>query len=138
MEPPKQTGPCRNEIFFARKFLKAMEERVDDDNIGVQTVNSRRNDKVEPNSMDPAIPRAADGIQEKPGEKLQEMRTRDGRNIVPDDRPGVLGECNTWLRKRKVFNALGIEMNLATLFAREAFQQFGKRALRAMPAVKEG
>jgi hypothetical protein len=37
----------------------------------------------------------------------------------------------------KVFNALGIEMNLAMLFAREAFQQFGEGALRAMPAVYE-
>ena len=115
-----------------------MEERVNDDNIGVKTVNSRRNDKVEPKSMDPAIPREPDGIQEKPGEKLQEMRTGDGRNFMPDDRPGVLGVCDTWLRKRKVFNALGIEMNLAMLLAHEAFQQFGKRALRAMPAVKEG
>ena len=57
---------------------------------------------------------------------------------MPDDRAGFLRVCNTWLVDGKVFNALGIEMNLAMLFAREAFQQFGKRALRAMPAVYEG
>jgi hypothetical protein len=88
--------------------------------------------------MDPAIPGAADGIQEKPGEKLQQVGTGNGRNFMPDDSPGVLWVCNAWLRKRKVFNALCIEMNRATLIASEAFQQFGKRALRAMPAVYEG
>jgi hypothetical protein len=110
---------------------------VNDDDIGVQTVNSRRNDKIEPKSVDPAIPRAADGIQEKPGEELQEMGTGNGRNSMPDDRAEFLRVSNTWLIEGKVFNALGIEMNLAMLFAREAFQQFGEGALRAMPAVNE-
>ena len=87
--------------------------------------------------MDPAIPRAADGIQEKPGEELQEIGTGDGWNSMPDDRTGFLRVSNAWLIEGKVFNALGIEMNLAMLFAREAFQQFGKRALRAVPAVYE-
>ncbi len=40
MEPPKKTGLSRIEVLFLRKFLEAMEERVNDDDIGVQTVNS--------------------------------------------------------------------------------------------------
>ena len=72
--------------------------------------------------MDPAIPRAADRIQEKPGEELQGMRTGNGRNFMPDDRAGFLPVSNAWLIEGKVFNALGIEMNLAMLFARKAFQ----------------
>jgi hypothetical protein len=65
------------------------------------------------------------------------MGAGDGWNFMPDDRAGFLLVSNAWWIEGKVFNALGIEMNLAMLFAREAFQQFGKRALRAMPAVYE-
>ncbi len=57
---------------------------------------------------------------------------------MPDDRPGVSRVTKAWLIEGKALNALGIEMNLAMLFAREAFQQFGQSALRAMPAVNEG
>ena len=57
---------------------------------------------------------------------------------MPDDRPGVSRVWNTRLSNRKALNALGIEINLALLFARESWQQFGKRALRPMPAVNEG
>jgi hypothetical protein len=56
---------------------------------------------------------------------------------MPDDGAGFLCVSDNSLIEGKVFNALGIEMNLAMLFAREAFQQFGKRALRAVPAVDE-
>ena len=138
MDSPKKTGPCRMVVLFACKFLEAMEERVNDDNIGVQTVYAGRNDEIEPKSMNPAIPGAADRIQENPGEKMQEMGTRDGRNFVPDDRPGVSRVTKAWLIEREALNALCIEMNFAMLFARKAFQQFGQSALRAMPAVNEG
>ena len=62
MESPKKPGSCRIEVLFARKFLEALEERMNDDNIGVHAVNAGRNDKVEPKPVDPAIPRAADRI----------------------------------------------------------------------------
>src|ERR1700694_4876062 len=66
------------------------------------------------------------------------MGAGNGRNFMPDNQAGFLRVSNTWLIEGEVFNALGIEMNLAMLFAHEAFQQFGKRALRAMPAINEG
>jgi hypothetical protein len=63
MEPPKKTGPCGIAILFVCKFLEAMEKRVNDDNIGVQTVDSGRKNEVEAKSMDPPIPCARDRIQ---------------------------------------------------------------------------
>src|SRR6266436_4621559 len=63
VEPPKEAGPCGNEILFVHKFLEAMEERVNDDNIGVQTVDSGRENEVEAKSMDPPIRCARDRIQ---------------------------------------------------------------------------
>src|SRR6266852_1368125 len=137
MELPKKAGSWQRAVVLARKFLEAMKKRVNDDNVGVETVNSGRKNKIEPQSADPAIPRAAERIQEKPGDKLQEMGTGDGRDFMPDDRAGVLRACNTWRSKGKALNALGIQMNLAKVFAREALQHFGKRALGTMAAVNE-
>ena len=41
MESPKKTGLSRTEILLVRKLLEAIEKGVNDDDIGVQTVNSR-------------------------------------------------------------------------------------------------
>ena len=57
---------------------------------------------------------------------------------MPDDRAGSLRVWDTGLNYGKAINALGVEMNLAMLIAREALQQFGKGALRPMTAVNEG
>ena len=64
MKPSKKTGLCRIVDFFVGKFLEATKERVDNNDIGIQTVNSGRNDKVETKSVDPAAPCATDGIQD--------------------------------------------------------------------------
>jgi hypothetical protein len=40
MEPPRKTGLSRTEVLFVRKFLEAMEESVNNNDIRVQTVNS--------------------------------------------------------------------------------------------------
>ena len=107
------------------------------DNIGIQTVNSWRNDQVEPKSVNPAIPRAENPIQQEPGEKSQEMRAGNGRNSMPKDGAGILRAWAGGLRQREIFNTLGIEMNLTMFVAREALELFGKRALGAMPAIDE-
>ena len=138
MEASKKLGPCQIESLGERKFLEAMEKRVNDDNVGVQTINSGRKDKVEPKSMDPAIPKATDPVQQEPGEKLQELRAGHGWHSMPDDRSRVLRACVAWLSNGKIFNALGVEMNLAKFFASEAFQQFGNGTLSTVPAVNEG
>jgi len=57
---------------------------------------------------------------------------------MPDDCSGFPYMRNTCLVYGEVVDALGIEMNLAMLFRREALQQFGQRALRSMTAVNEG
>jgi len=117
MKPPKKTGLCRIADLFAGKFLEAMEERVNDDDIGVQTVNSRREDQVESKPLEPAIPCARKRIQKKPGKELQEMGTGNGGNFMPEDRSGFVCAWDTCLIHEKVVDALGKEMNLAMLFA---------------------
>jgi hypothetical protein len=56
---------------------------------------------------------------------------------MPDDRAGFLRVWDTGLNYGKTINALGVEVNLAMLVVREAFQQFGQRALRPMTAVNK-
>jgi len=138
METSEKLGPCRIVDLIVRKVLEATKERVNDDDIGVQTINSRRKKEVEAKSMNPPIPRVADRIQEKPREELEEMRTGKRRDFVPNDHTGVLRACDAWWGKRKVLNALGIEMNLAMLVAGKAFQHFCKGAFRAVAAVNKG
>jgi hypothetical protein len=46
-----------------------MEERMNENHIGIETVYSWGKDKIEPERMDPAIPGATDGIEEKPEKK---------------------------------------------------------------------
>src|SRR6266849_888949 len=50
------------------------------------------------------------------------MGTRARRNLMPDDRPEVSRVWDTGLSNRKALNAVGIEINLAMLFSREAFK----------------
>jgi hypothetical protein len=137
MVPLKKAAPCRTGVFFESKVPQAMEERVNDDDVGVQTIDARRNDEIETKTTDAAIPRAEERIQKNPGQESQEMRTGDGRNFVPGDGPGAWRVCDAQLSNDKALDALSIEMNLAMLFVSEALQHLGEGALRAMRAVNE-
>jgi hypothetical protein len=134
---PKEARPCRVTAGFGRKFLETMEEYVNDDDIGVQAIDSGRKNEVEPKPANPAIPRPANGIEEQPDEALEKMRTGNRRNFMPDDCPEVVRTGNTCSSQCKPLNVLGIKMNLTMLFARQALEQLGKRALRAMATVNE-
>ena len=41
MEPSKKLRLCGIELLGERKLLEAMEKRVNDNDVGIQTVNSR-------------------------------------------------------------------------------------------------
>ena len=137
MEAPEETRICSIGLPIAREFLEAAKERVNDDDICIQAVDARRKNEVETNSVDPAIPRPAGEIQKKPGKKLEEMWTADGWNSMPEDGPRVRQARFAQLSQRETLNALSIKMNLTMLVPREAFQQFGKSALRAMTTIDE-
>jgi len=137
VETPEKRGSCGGEVPCKAQVPEAMEERVNNDNIGIQTINSWRKNQVEPQPMGPAIPRTAERIQKKPGDKLQEMGAGDGRNFAPEDRSGLLRERDPRLSKREALNALGVEMNFAMVLAGETLEQFGERALGTMAAVNE-
>ena len=67
------------------------------------------------------------------------MRTRNGRNSVPEDgarrRDGATDSLRTWITYLKIFDALRIKVYLAAVIPGEPLEQFRKRTLRAVPAV---
>jgi len=138
MESPQKPGPWYFRHFLAPKLPEAMEQRVNEDHISIQTVDSRRNDQVEPEFMDPAIPRAADRIQAKPRGKLQKLRAGKGRNLVPEERAGILRPLLRGRIKVEVLDAPGVEMDFTMHPAREPFEQFGERAFRSVVAIDKG
>jgi len=138
MKTPKKTQARALELLEAGKFPEAMEKSVNDDQIGVETIYSRRENKIKAQSMSPLIPNAVDGIQKKPGEKLQEMGTRDGRNSMPNNPAGICRLYGRGVVEGKVLDTLSVKMDFAMLVAREALEKFGESAFRTVPAVNEG
>ena len=66
------------------------------------------------------------------------MRTRNGRNFVPEDGArfrGVRRSRQLWIAYTKIFDALRVKVDLATVIPGELLEQFRNRALGAMAAV---
>jgi hypothetical protein len=67
MKTTKKTQAGGLGMFVAGKFQQAMEKSVNDDQIRVETIYSRRENEVKAQSMSPSVPSAANGVQKKPG-----------------------------------------------------------------------
>lgn len=65
------------------------------------------------------------------------MGTRDGTNLVPEDRAGFLRSTRGLTTQGEILDPLGVQMNFAMIVARQAFEQFGESPFRPMPAVDE-
>src|SRR5271167_4511262 len=66
------------------------------------------------------------------------MRTRNGRNLVPEDGArfrGVGRSRQFWIAYTKTFDALRVQVYLAAVIPGEPLQQFRNRALGAMATV---
>jgi hypothetical protein len=133
MDTSKKPGSSGCLCLLSSKFSQAMKERVHDDDVRVETIDSRRKDEIEAQSAYPA-PSPTKRIKHNPEQELQYVRTGNRRHLVPGDaalpcavRGGVAGD--------KFLYALGIKVNFATVIAGEAFQQFSECALCAVPAI---
>jgi hypothetical protein len=109
-----------------------------DDYVGVETIYSGGENKIEAKSVHSAIPSAVDLVQKNPREKLEEMRARDGRNFMPNDPAGICQALRRTASQRKICDALGVEMDFAMLVVRETLQHFSKRAFRAVAPIDKG
>lgn len=135
MEPQKPTGCWDFGLVFPRELLEPAEQGVDDDNIGVEAVDTGRKYEIEAKPLDRAIPGAPQRIQKKPAEKLKEMRAGNRRNPVPEDDTRGFRTRRLDPDERQVFHTLGVQMDFAMVVAGETLELFGEGTLRAMPAV---
>src|SRR5713226_5041709 len=87
--------------------------------------------------MNPAIPGAAQRIQEEPQEKLKQMRPREGRDLVPDDRAGCLSAGIRCPTESQAFDALGIRwISQCSLRARRSSNSARARSVPCRRSTK--
>src|SRR5260370_39955727 len=127
MKTKKKTQAGGLGLFVAGKLQEPMEKSVNDDQIRVETIYSRRENEIKAQSMSPSIPSAANGVQKKPAEKLQEMGTRDPRNSMPDDPARICRPHGRGPVECKVRDTLGGKVDFAMQLALHALQSFGAR-----------
>jgi recombination DNA repair RAD52 pathway protein len=64
VKTPKKAGPPRVPFAFSvRKLPEAMKKGMNDDDVGVKTVDSKRKSEVEAKSVKEAVPRAIKRVQ---------------------------------------------------------------------------
>src|SRR6266567_3640734 len=84
METPKET--CLASLVpLAGKIPQAMKKRVHYDNVGVHAIETRRENEIEAQSSNGAIPAAVGRVQKQPEPELKQVRSRNGGHLVPDD-----------------------------------------------------
>lgn len=130
-------GKGHGAALLACELAQAVKNCVDDDYVGIGTVNARREDNVKRGPGKECESPAPHAIEEIPRCKVEEQRSAQSRNAMPEDGASARGMIAIPRRHRKIFYALREEMDLAAIVAGQAFDQFGKRALRAMPAIEE-
>ena len=118
---------------LSSKFSQALKERVHDDDVRVEAIDSRRKNKIEAQSAYLA-PSATKRIKQNPEQELQYVRTGNRRHLVPGD-AGLPGAVKGRVADDKFLYALGIKVNFAPVIAGEAFQQLSERALCTVPAI---
>jgi hypothetical protein len=96
------------------KFGEAAKNGVDEDDIGIETIDSGGKYEIEAEAVKKVIPSATKPVQQKPGKKLQEMGARDGRDSAPKQGAGVRIAGFGTIRKSEILDALSVEMNFAT------------------------
>jgi hypothetical protein len=115
-----------------------LENRVNQDDVSVKAVNSRREDKIEGKSAEACIPPSRRSIQKYPGDKSNHRRTRKGGDFVPRNgaatrvtRGAPKGDC-------QVFNRLRVKMNFAAVTTGKTLEQFCECSFGTVAAVNEG
>jgi len=74
MQTAKESGLNGRVCLTGSKFAQAMKERMDQDDVSIKAIDTKRQNKIEMRSVNSAIPTSKKRICGKPEEKLQEMR----------------------------------------------------------------
>src|SRR6266850_881452 len=110
---------------------------MNNDHIVVRRIDSGAPDEIEGSTAEKRVRPTPQAIEIKPARKLQQMRSRDRGNFVPEDASGSGRENTAGMTDGEIVDAIRVEMNFAAVRARKTFQQFGESSLRPMTAVHE-
>ena len=115
-----------------------MKDDVHEDEVGIGGVDTGRKDGVETEMMKPPAGPAAESIGKHPKEKCEQVRRGQTGNAMPENTPAGILFASCKRCDLQIVDALRIEMNLMAVAVRKPFDNFGKRALRAVAAVYKG
>jgi hypothetical protein len=138
MHATKETEAGHRERRVAGEFAEAMKECVDENDIRIKAIDSRGEDKVESKTMHAPIPGAPKEVQERPKEKLHELRAGDKGDLVPDNRLRLRAAAGWRNLKRKILDSLRVEMDFAMRSACQALEKLREGALGSVAAVNKG
>src|SRR6202007_1319791 len=116
--------------------IEFLENDVDRNGVCVQSVNSRRIEQIELESSNVAIPPALQAVGQEPPDIPKEMWSGYPRHSMPNDTVGrASGIAN---HVGKIFDALGVEMNLGIRLFRKARKLLREATFRPVPAIHKG
>lgn len=112
-----------------------MENDVDGNGIGIQTVDSGRVDEQGPvfKTLWRALPYGS--IRKKPPQELEKMGAGNVRDSVPTDEPGLCTFRIFYEQTIYVFNVLGKQMDPPTVLRRQPFDLFDDAKLSTMATI---
>jgi hypothetical protein len=116
-----------------------MKNDVNNDGIRVQAVDSRRIGKIRPSLSALAVAPPTHVICRKPPKELQNMRSANFGNLMPNDAASrSRSGARSFNHVVHVFDMLGIEMNFPAKVRRKALDLFRDAPLSSMTSVKKG
>ena len=101
-----------------------MKKGMNDHNIGIRAIDARRQHKIEGGTAKRFVHPTVEPIQMEPEEELEKVGARYGGNLMPINAPCVPGGETHRNLNRKIFHALGVEMNFAVVIPGETLEEF--------------
>src|ERR1700726_1118050 len=98
---------------LTREFPEPLEHDMNDDDIRVEAIDAWRQNKVERKATESALPPPKKSIRRHPSDELHQVRSGNGRNLVPHNASRFAGSGRFAIDDRQILDALCVEMNLA-------------------------
>src|SRR5215472_13517313 len=125
-------------FLLAPQFQKTAKNCVYEHDVRIEAVDSGREDQIKRKSSEEFIPASQTLVEQNPCKILKDIRPPRRWNFVPQNDARVRSVCGMRLTYRQIGDMLGVEVNLAAVVERKAFELFGKNSLCAMTAVQKG
>src|SRR5882724_955952 len=124
--------------FLEREFVEPVEYGVNDDDIGIPTIDAWRQDQVERETAENTMRPAKKVIGDHPTQKSYQVRTGNRGDFVPNQDSTLGGALCFAIGQSQILDALGVEVDFAVIVVCQALEKFRESAFGAVAAVDEG